>query len=188
MITLSEVKTFLWITWNDDNIRLQAILDSINEEITRNVWDLSLGEKTMMVKNSAVKNWTITLNIINPTDITEINGADFSWKVKWVDYIIKSDWEALIKDLSSYSQNDFGSFEVKFNAWYTDTPKSLIRLASNYLAYLYSQDMWKDIVQEQLWPRWVTYSDNNWTDWVWEARKRFKLGLSAYIPLALKIY
>ncbi len=188
MVLLSEVKAYLGITGTDDDTRLTAILDGINAQVEKAVWDLTESEKTMIVKNSAVCNETITLNIIEPTSITEINWTDFSTKVAWTDYIIKYDGEAIIKNLSSYITNDFWYFAVKFNAWYSETPKELIALVSNYLGYLYSQDLWKDIIEEKLWPRGVKYDSNLDDARNSLAYTKFKVWLNQFIPLALRVY
>lgn len=185
-VTLTQVQTYLWLTiWVDS--KLTAILDWVNEKVESNVWDISLWVKTMTIKNNTVKNSTFTLDIIEPTDLTEINWTDISSLVSWIDYLIKSDWDVIIKDLYTYIANDFGYFEVKFNAWYSEVPKSLIAIVSEYVGYLYSQDTWKDVTEEQLWPRWVTYEENN-IDWQNLALKKFKNWLRQFIPLALKIY
>lgn len=179
MVTLSEVKAYLWISGSDDDIRLQAILDWVNAKVEAKVWDLSFWEKSTQIYN-----WTpIVLSVVNPTKITEINWVDFSSKVVWTDYLIKYDWEAKVLDLCNYIENDFWIYEVKFEAWFTETPKSLIAIVSKYVWYLYSQDMWKNIVQEQLWPRWVSYENfENYNE------KSFGNDLLQFIPLALKIF
>ena len=186
-IELTEVKAYLWITSTTDDTKLQAILDWVNELVEVTVWDISLWEKTMTVKNTSVKNYTFTLNIINPTDLTEINWNDVTWLVAWSDYFIKDDWEVIIKTIFDYTANDFWFFTVKFNAWYEIAPKSLIKTVSEYIWYLYSQDNWKDINSEQLWPRSVTYSQDN-SSWISLAQKKFKDWLRRFIPLAFRIY
>ncbi len=186
-ITLIEVKAYLWITTTSDDTKLQYMLDWVNELVESNVWDISEWEKTMTVKNSSVKNNTFTLNIINPTDLTEINWNDVSWLVVWTDYLIKDDWEVIIKDLWNYTANDFWFFTVKFNAWYATAPKSLIKTVSEYVWYLYSQDNWKDITSEQLWPRAVAYWQDN-SNWISLAQKKFKDWLRKFIPLAIRVY
>lgn len=185
-VTLTEVQTYLWLSiWVDT--QQQAILDWINEKVLSNVWDISQWEKTMRVKNSQVQDNTITLDIIKPTDITEINWNDFSSKSKWTDYIINEDWNAKIINLCNYISNDFWFFDVKFNAWYTETPKTLISVVSNYFWYLYSQDTWKDILEEKLWPRWVKFEWDN-INWESKALKDFRQWLKKFIPLALRYY
>lgn len=185
-ISLTEVQTYLWLTiWVDS--KMSAILDWVNAKVESNVWDLSLWEKTMTVKNTAVKNSTFTLNIINPTDLTEINWTDVSSLVSWTDYLIKSDWDVIIKDLYTYNQNDFWYFTVKFNAWYSIAPKNLIATVSKYVWFLYSQDLSRTILEETLWPRWVQYeSDVQWNNS--QALKDFKNGIRKFIPLAIRIY
>lgn len=187
-VTLAQVKSYLWITWTDNDIQLTAILDWVNQIVEDNVWDISQGEKTMEVDINTIKNSTITLNIINPTSITEVDWNDFSSKVNWTDYFIRNDWQAIIKDFATYYRyNEFWIMYVKFNAWYSTAPNSLIALVSNYVWYLYSQDNWKDIASEQLWPRWVSYEWNN-QNWQNLALKKFKKWLNQFIPIALRIF
>jgi hypothetical protein len=189
-ITLWEVQTYLWLPVQADT-RMQSILDWVNEKVESNVWDLSLWEKIMTVKNTTVKDNTFTLDIINPTDLIEIDWTDVSSLIAWTDYLIKSDWDVIIKDLFNYTQtytnNDFNYFVVKYNAWYPIAPKSLIATVSKYIGFLYSQDSWKNIVWEGLWPRSVQYE----TDTQWDkskALKEFRDGLRRFIPLAIRVY
>ena len=181
MINLSDVKTYLWIIWNDDDMRLQAILDSVLDIVISNIWDISIWEKTMTLSNKSIKNNTFTFEIINPTNLTKINWKDVTWLVAWTDYLIKDNWEVIVKNLHNYISNDFWFFSVKYNAWFEEIPARLIKIVSDYVWYLYSQDMWRTIQDEQTWPRWVTYS----TD---EALIRFKQWLSSFIPISLRIF
>lgn len=189
-ITLTEVQTYLWQPIQAD-ARMQSIIDWVNEKVESNVWDLDLWEKVMEVQYNTVKNSTFTLDIINATDLTDINWTDVSGLSAWSDYLIKSDWNVIINNLCDYLATDnvtnFWIFEVKYNAGYAIAPKTLIATVSNYAWYLYSQDTWKDVIAEQLWPRWVDYEANT-SEWENIALKAFKTGIRRFIPLALKIY
>lgn len=190
MVTLEQVQTYLWLTVQVD-AKMDAILDWVNAKVKNNVGNLDLWEKTMEVDTKVIKKNTFTLNIINPTDLTEINWNDVSWLIPWTDYYIKTDWDVIINNLYDYLATDnvqnFGLFNVKFNAWYAIAPKTLVAIVSEYVGYLYSQDLWKDTIQEHLWPRWVEYNENN-INWQNIALKKFKKWLNQFIPLALKIY
>ncbi len=194
MIELEQIKNYLWIIWTDDDVRLQAILDSVNNLVASCIWDYEEWEKTIQVKNKTLKENKIWLLHVNPTKITNINWNDFSSKVNWVDYIILNNWEVSIKNLSSYTSNDFWVFEVKYNAWYTDEdiPKDLIASIANYVWYLYSQDLSKNVVREKTWPREVEYESNNWNSNSWNLidtqKANFLKSLSKYIPLHLRVW
>jgi len=193
-VLLTEVKDYLWITWTNDDVRLQAILDWLNEDITNKVWDITLWDKTMTIQNktsksnfafnSVIRDSKITLDIINPTAIKTINWNDFTSKVIWTDYIINPDWTAYVKNLSLYTINNFGFFDVVFTAGYSTTPKQLIAITSEYLGYLFSKDLWKDIIEEKMWPRWVKYAQGSEK----EVKKTFYKWLNQFIPLSLRVW
>jgi len=193
-VLLTEVKTYLWITSNADDTKLTAILDGLNEDILSRIWDITLWEKTQTIKNSrrllrdkysywsSIRNITLQLNIINPTQILTINWNDFSTKVLWTDYVIDTDWIAHILNLTLLTRNNFGFFDITYTAWYATTPKQLIALTSEYIGYLYSKDLWKDIIEEKLWPRGVKYASND------KLKDNFYKWLNNFIPLWLRIW
>jgi len=193
-VLLTEVKTYLWITSNADDVKLQALLDGLNEDISNRIWDITLWSKTQTVKHNrrllrdkysywnSIRNITIQLNIVNPTQILTINWNDFSTKVLWTDYMIDPDGVAHILNLYLLSRNNFGFFDITYTAWYVSTPKKLIALTSEYMGYLYSKDLWKDIIEEKLWPRWVKYASNK------SLKENFYKWLNNFIPLWLRIW
>ena len=183
-IELDEVKTFLGITSNDDDLRLQAILDSVLDQAEKIIWDISNWTKKQFVKNTSVKNETFTLNIINATKLLKVNGIDYSLKVSWVDYLINTDNNIIVKWIYWDISNDFWFFEVEYTAGFSTLPKSFIWIISTYCWILYAKDLWKDVVSEKLGPRWVDYLNIG----IEKAENIFIAWLSQFIPLALKIY
>ena len=184
MVILWQVKAYLWITGDDDDVRLQSILDGVNETVKTVCGDLSYGTKKMEVENSNIKLWKFTLLIVKPESVDKINGVDFTDKTNGVDYKIQSDWHVVIKNLYDYAKNDFDNFEVEYTAWFTETPKNLIALVSNYVWFLFSQDMGKNVIEEKLWPRGVKFSENDDL----KAKKDFILWLQVFVPLSLKVW
>lgn len=184
MVTLDQVKTFLWISSNEDDLRLQLILDSVLEQSKNICWDLEFWTKKQIVKNSSVKNETFTLNIINATKLLKINWVDYSWKVSWVDYFINTTNEIIVKWIYWDISNDFWFFEVEYEAGFTMPPSSFIWVIATYCGVLYAKDLWKDVISENLWPRWVNYLNTSISD----AEKNFNKWLRAFIPISLLIY
>lgn len=170
MVELQQVKDYLWL--DEDNVKLQLILDRVNQELENYIWDYSLWEKSVTLKY--IKNNTYWLNHINATELIEIN-----W-ITDLDYQINYDWT--IQVLQHISPNDFWTWEVKYKAWFSETPADIIWAVSQYCGALYAKDLWKDVVAENLWPRWVTYDANK------NYQKEFKTLLNKYIPLHLRIW
>ncbi len=194
MIELEQIKDYLWITGTGDDTRLQLILDSVNSLVVSVIWNYEEWEKTIQVKNKVIKDNKIGLLHVNPIKITNINWNDFNLKLKWFDYIILDNWEVIIPNLCSYISNDFWIFEVKYTAWYTNEgiPNDLIGIVANYVWYLYSQDLWKDVVREKTGPREVQYWVNDWIFSGWiplnGSKSNFLKSLSKYVPLHLRIW
>lgn len=194
MIELEQIKDYLWITGTSDDTRLQSILDGVNSLVISAIWDYEEWEKTIQIKNKIIKDNKIWLLHVNPTEINEINWNDFSWKVNWVDYMILNNWEVIIKNLCDFISNDFWVFEVKYNAWYTDEdiPKDLIASVWDYVWYLFSQDLWKNVIKEKTGPREVWYESSEWISWSWSPvdlqKSKFLKSLTKYIPLHLRVW
>ena len=189
MVELSEVKAALWVDCYEDDVMLKSVIDGVNDVVACAVGDISLWEKTQFVSNCSLKWNTIALNIINPTQILEINGHDFREKENGVDYMIMDTWEVVINDLHNYISNDFGKFKILYMAGYAETPKSLISIVATYSDYLCSKEWGKDVASEKLGPRSVQYADSSgWDDWVSAEFKSFRKWLRRFIPICLRIY
>ena len=181
MVTLINIKTYLWIVWTSQDTRLQLILDWINESVKNYCWDLSYWEKTIKVKNIMVKNYTIWLLHKKAVKITSINWNDFNSKVAWVDYIINDSDEIIINDVYNYIQNDFWIFELKYNAWYSTAPNNLIAIVSDLVWLEFSKRFWKDITREELWERTTIFD-------ITESKEKLFKKLNCFIPLHLQIW
>ena len=182
MVEIQEVKDYLWITDNSQDVQLQQILDSVNALLVNYIWDYTEWEKTVQIYNNTVKNWLIWFNHIWVTEINSINWVDFENSADQYK-LLDDKWQAKVLNLCNYIQNNFGVFDVIYTAWYAENPKDIVRAVSRLVWYYLSQDMWKDIKLEQPWPRKVEYTVN-W-EWVTEVNV-FYQSLNKYIPLHLK--
>lgn len=192
MITLAQVKSYLWITTTDDDVRLQAILDVVNDYVVDIAWDIDYWEKEQKVnKRAFLRTKRFTLNIINPEKLLEVNWVDYTNKVEGVDYFIDEYWDCYLKEYDFNRDNDAPFFIVKYKAWYSPLPDKLIWLVSDYVSYLFNQEWGQTITEERLWPRsvkfWGTAVWNNW-ELIDLPTKRFKGWIRLFIPTWLIIY
>lgn len=184
MFELSEIKNYLWIAYDDEDTKLQAILDWVESLLIKHLWDISVWDRTIQVENKEVKQETFFIPLINPLSIKTINGTNFSSKVNGTDYFIKNDWNVIVKDLLDYIDNDFWVFTVVINAWYSEIPAWINSLVAEYVWFLNTLDNWRSITNETMWPRATSFTglDSQW------ALKNFLNRLSLYVPSGLQSY
>lgn len=169
-VTLPQVKNYLWL--NEDDTRLQLILNQVNLEVISTIWDYSFWTKEINTKIR--ENNTYWLEHINATELLEIN-----WETE-LDYQINFDWTVQV--LQDVPDNDFKTWNIKYKAWFTEAPADIIWAVAEYCWAIYAKDLWRDVSSEKLWPRAVSYT------WIADAKKNFKKKLRKYIPLHLRLW
>jgi len=190
-VSLATVKTILWITDNSDDTRLTAILEGVLSQVSLQIWNIEEWEKSeyFPVNMESVKKWFLPLSVINPTAIKEIDWVDFTTKVNWTDYLILDDGTAQVIDLSSFISTSFDKFKVKYTAWYSAPPDDFENIIATMVGLEFSKDLWRDVIEEQTWPRTVKWSDpSRWQGWADAAQKSVASRLRKYIPVHLRIF
>lgn len=186
-VTLAEVKSILWVTTSSEDTKLQAILDSVLDKVTKRIGDISSGDKTETIKKtSLLKDDFLPLSIINPTVLKTIDGVDFTWKVEGSDYLLLENGMVQVIDLLDYITTDFDYFKVTYTAWYLTAPKDFVMTIANIVWLEYSKDMWKAVTEETTWPRTVRY-ESSWTSWDTQLKELYA-SLRKYIPIHLRVY
>lgn len=192
LVDLSQVKAYLWIDATDttDDTRLQSVLTSVLDTATQLVGDLSNCEKTITVLNASIKDDTLYLQHANVTTLNTINGVDFEdpAKVLGTDYILRPDGTAIVLDLSTFIDNDFGSFDVTYTSGWTedDVPDDFVGIISDMCAIKFSQDYGRNIIEETTGPRTVRFENNanKWNNEMGLCKKR----LRKYLPSHLRLW
>ena len=88
MITLDQVKAYLWITDTSNDAKLQAILDWVNGDVVSVILEYDYWEKEIHVNQKSIKYPFLPLRHVNPTQLLEVNWISFSSQVKWENYLI----------------------------------------------------------------------------------------------------
>lgn len=180
MVTLQQVKDYLWITSNANDTRLQVILDGVISSVESYIGDYSYGTKTIQVKKPC-DNY-IGLMHINAEDITSINWIT----IDSADYMIQDDWRAYIKEIYKYLDSDFPSIEVVYVAGYNTTPDNIISIISEMVWFTFAKELGQVVASEKMWPRSVQYF---WDGKTSEMKtKEFYNSLIAFIPSHLRFW
>lgn len=138
MITLDELKRYLWIEDNSQDVLLQEIIDWVTAYIESYTW------RNLSIQDYDKKyNWNWERIFILPNfpvnSITEIkyrNNTDFSAPtytlIETKDYSFNTSWEIFFNfNLIRW----FNVLEIKYNAWYDPIPEDL-KLACKMLCWL----------------------------------------------------
>lgn len=171
---LTKVKTFLWVTGEAQDAKLQIMIDWTTWVISSLLWcDYWESTKTEIISYCDVLYWnTIFFHNVNIQSISKINGLVYNW-VAWTDYKIlpPNNRKVQILDLRDYTNNSkFSYFTIEYVSWYDlTTPTGAEVQIDNDLTYLQNllvewELNWWDIKTEKLWPRSVTFKDKNSLD------------------------
>lgn len=202
MITLEQVKIYLWITDTSEDVKLQAILDWINQEVVSVILDYDFWEKEIYVKQKSIKYPFLPLRHVNPKQLLSVNWVSFGSQVEWQDYLILENWTAEVQNLRKICCASFSRFKVIYSAWWTndEIPADLIALVAEMVWLLASAPQGNNaeeekIKSETLWPRkveyWVEYNNLTASEYqtaLIERRKAFNKALKKYIPLHLRLW
>lgn len=182
MVTLQQVKDYLWITGSSQDTRLQAILDWVNQEVEAYIWDYTLGEKTIQVPKTSIKKDTIGLMHVNATSITSIDGKT----IEESEYMIQDDATVYVKSLYEYIDSEFPSIKVVYVAWYETAPYNIISSVATRVGFEFSKQFWQVVKMEEMWPRSVEFFGNEKSSE--QIRQEFLKSLRGFIPLYLRIW
>jgi len=177
MIELENVKDILWISNDNDDVRLEIILDWINEIIIWYLWDIEVWTKTIQVSKNIKKIWLLHKNCTSLTSINWIN-------IEAGTYQITDNDEIEVTNLYTFLSSDFEKITVVYEAWYSDFPKDIVLAGANLVWFEFAKDLWQIVASEKMWPRAVSYFVSD----VENAKKDFYKTLSKYIPNHLKIW
>lgn len=181
MVTLQQVKDYLWITNNTSDTRLQAILDATLGSMYNLIGDYSYGEKTIKVRNKNLKDKIGLLHInMDTSEPLSIDGNVVA------EYNLLDNWEVEIKDIYTYITSDYSTSEIVYTAWYTETPSKIVWLVAEKVGFDFAKELWQVVSSEQMWPRSVEFFwDGKSSDM---SKQSFINGLKYYIPLHLRIW
>lgn len=179
MIQLADIKNVLGITESDDDTTIGKILSWVNASIKSYLWDISQGEKTILVKKDSEKIWLMHKNCTSITKINGISVPEGSFQ------ILESD-EAYILDFSSYTDSKFPHIVVKYQAGYETIPDNIILAAAQLVGFEFSKELWQVVSSEKMWPRAVEFFGDGKS--LEAAQKDFYKTLDFYIPEHLKAW
>lgn len=165
--TLPKVKTYLWITGTAEDARLTAILNGVEAFVFNIIWDVSNGDKTETINVSSVDVATETIPLKNfrVTKIKTVNWNDFTSKVNWTDYLIRSNDTVTITNICSFiSDLNFDVFDIVYTSGFTTIPVDLENAVAELVGFIFAKELGKNISSETTGPRKVGFSSEDTTD------------------------
>lgn len=165
IITLSELKNYLWITDNSQDTILQILVDSVNQIIINILWDITLWEKTENIDicdlQRTCSGLSVLLSNINVQTIDKINWQTYSWN-KDIDYFIRNpnNRKVVFKNLDGFGNNNDCSVDITYTSWYVNIPND-IKLAWYIMAWwLFAQKNWQNVKSYKVWDVTVVFQDD----------------------------
>lgn len=151
MITLAELKTYLGISWTDQDDLLQIFVDSANDWVKSYLGKNIKADDYVDIKNGDWQRYILLDNYpVNSITSFEYNG----WTLDVADWVEldKSRYE-LDPDvgkifLTFYKHRWFQNYRISYNAWYTSIPSDL-KLATLKIASRYFNNINSDGIQRE---------------------------------------
>lgn len=175
MITLTELKTYLWITTTSQDDLLNLLKDWAIKFIKTYIWreieaidyieykdwnwqtELLLNYPVNTLTSISLNTWTLNIPVWEVVEATNYKLSNEIWKVFFVSYL--SRW--------------FWNYKVIYNAWYTTIPWDL-KLACLKLASKYYNTRTSD---------WISWESVNWDSinfWTTDIPKDIAILLNSY--------
>ena len=140
MITLAELKSYLWITDDTQDDIIQIYVDSANEYITNYIWrnitqaDYTEYEDWDWQRTIILKNYPV-----NSITSFQVN----SWTIETPEREDVDDYKLVPEEgkifLTFYLNRWFQNYKIEYNAWYDTIPWDL-KLAWLKIAWSYYND------------------------------------------------
>lgn len=150
MITLAELKLYLWITWTDQDTLLALFVNATNGKIKEVIGYNPVAQAYIKKLNGNAQKTIITkerpLNTI--AYLKEDIDGTFT-PVEW-DYFFTNNW---IINLNFYLDRWFDNYEISYNAWYASDSVELAEIkmtAMMYASYLYNNRWHSGIKSESV--------------------------------------
>lgn len=171
-INLTDLKSRLWITWTDQDISLNSLLDRSWDFIVSQWYDL---EEKQRHKTARIYDWYTAVWLDCPIikSIDEINGTVVT-RVEWEDYEVKGQYNhILVIKSDKLPLTDDPSIQIKYTAWYPTW--SIPKILSDAQYYIICWLKYSEISAQKLfwwsrevksttqWPRSITYTDK-WSE------------------------
>jgi len=169
--SLAEFKTYLWISWTEQDAELTMYLNSANELLNKllNVdtfseWTIEEQVK-IITENRYWNNVNLYLKNRPVQQIQEIDWVEYQW-VAGTDYLVVYDRKVIFKDRTILSKiNDFWFIKVKYKFWYSvQNMPSDLKLMEMMLASGMNNSKWYEWVYSyKLWDETIQFWHVNWT-------------------------
>lgn len=151
-VTLSDVKTYLGITDNSQDAKLQILIDSAEAITTRILGDLTLWAKTEQVtlcnfKLQCQGGYEISLKNQNVTQLTGINSLSYTGMIN-EDYRILPPKKSVlwIKDITTYVGNVLDKyFDIEYISGYATIPSDIQLMQYLLIGWLNAQQNGKEV-------------------------------------------
>jgi hypothetical protein len=171
-VKLPDVKTFLWISDPNQDIKIDSMIDIAQAITTNIIWDVEYWEKTEQITCCDFVYWRIGLEIllknINIDEIVSINWIAYTGALGTNYRIlppnnskVRFDW------ISQYTWNvTWKYFDIVYNAWYEVIPSDIKYLQYLLIGWMISNENWKPIKSYVVWDVEVVFALESLNTWV----------------------
>lgn len=152
IVTLAEVKIFLWIDASDtsQNDLLNLLINSMDAVVKSVIGDIESSQKTVTFELCDIKRCLSEVCLLAPdiniTAVNQINWTNYTW-VLWTDYFIRkpSNRNICFKTLESYINYDSGYIDITYTSWYASIPEDIVYATLNLISLSYNTDKWQTV-------------------------------------------
>lgn len=159
-IDIDDVKTYLWITWNEQDAKINLLIPAIQSNLIGIIWDIEESEKTELISicdldrdNSfVVDNWPVT-------SVDKINWVAYIWILN-TDYQIRLWRKIYINDIWNYLNSSvFNNFEITYTSWYENIPDDIKLLMYIMISAELNREAGKTVSSYKVWDTSVSFTD-----------------------------
>lgn len=157
-ITLEEAQTYLWVTWDDALIT--SLITKWQAQINNTLQYISFEQAIYEEEHRYKSTWPYYLKQVNPTLVSQIDGADLQWSYKL-------EWRMLrFETAPQLIDTIWNTITIKYTAWFdtipTDIKETLKDIVKLYYRTAKSSSNIDDRIKSlEQWTLKVTYKDTD---------------------------
>jgi len=166
LVTLSEIKVYLWVTWTDQDTYLTQLQNIAESKINREIWDVSYQQRTEQVTLCRFRSMgtgvIFRADNLNVDVLTEIDWVSYAG-TKGTDYRVIDGYNGRkirIEDLEDYVASIIDPyFDFKYNSWRATIPRDIKELVFKLVEDVFEAQDGKTVKSFKSWPDSVTFAD-----------------------------
>lgn len=160
-VELSDVKSYLWITDNNSDDKLNLLIPAVQETLINVIGDISESSKTDQISFCDIDNnsWSFIVNNSNVTLIESIDWTSYVWTLN-IDYIIRYWRKLYINNLTDFidTNRSFNFFDITYKSGFAVIPSDIKLLMYIMISWEMSREGGQSVSSYSLWDVSVSYN------------------------------